>query len=161
MTDSEVGGPGSVGLSAPVDHPSSPDAAPPVGRGRNRTARFAWGAVAVILVAVIALVTYALTDPTPRQQAVQRAATAPAVVAQLANVPMSVFDAVGTTELRLHVEPMSLYYHVADKDEILDGMVDLVFGEVGLPLADAEWKTAMRDRAASARDALRRRGFSA
>ena len=36
--------------------------APP---GRNRTARFAWGAVAVILVAVIALVTYALTDPTP------------------------------------------------------------------------------------------------
>ncbi len=57
---------------------------------------------------------------------------------------------------RLHVEPMSLYYHVADKDEILDGMVDLVFGEVELPLADAEWKTAMRDRASSARDALRR-----
>ena len=57
---------------------------------------------------------------------------------------------------RLHVEPMSLYYHVAGKDEILDGMVDLVFGEVELPLADAEWKTAMRDRAASARDALRR-----
>ena len=57
---------------------------------------------------------------------------------------------------RLHVEPMSLYYHVAGKDEILDGMVDLVFGEVELPLAGAEWKTAMRDRAASARDALRR-----
>src|ERR1035438_3974679 len=54
------------------------------------------------------------------------------------------------------VGPMSLYYHVAGKDEILDGMVDLVFGEVELPLADAEWKTAMRDRAASARDALRR-----
>ena len=34
---------------------------------------------------------------------------------------------------RLHVEPMSLYYHVAGKDEILDGMVDLVFGEVGSP----------------------------
>ena len=57
---------------------------------------------------------------------------------------------------RLHVEPMSLYYHVAGKDEILDGMVDLVFAEVELPLADAEWKTAMRDWAASARDALRR-----
>jgi AcrR family transcriptional regulator len=57
---------------------------------------------------------------------------------------------------RLHVEPMSLYYHVAGKDEILDGMVDLVFGEVELPLAEGEWKTAMRDRAASARDALRR-----
>ena len=57
---------------------------------------------------------------------------------------------------RLHVEPMSLYYHVAGKDEIFDGMVDLVFAEVELPPAGAEWKTAMRDRAASARAALRR-----
>jgi AcrR family transcriptional regulator len=57
---------------------------------------------------------------------------------------------------RLHVEPMSLYYHVANKDEILDGMVDAVFGEIELPSAHAEWKTAMRDRAGSARDALRR-----
>ena len=48
---------------------------------------------------------------------------------------------------RLHVEPMSLYYHVANKDEILDGMVDAVFGEIELPSAHAEWKTAMRDRA--------------
>ena len=31
---------------------------------------------------------------------------------------------------RLHVEPMSLYYQVANKDEILDGMVDIVFGEI-------------------------------
>jgi AcrR family transcriptional regulator len=57
---------------------------------------------------------------------------------------------------RLHVEPMSLYYHVASKDEILDGMVDIVFREIELPSPDAGWKTAMRDRAASARDALRR-----
>ena len=57
---------------------------------------------------------------------------------------------------RLHVEPMSLYYHVANKDEILDGMVDAVFGEIELPSMHDEWKTAMRDRAASARDALRR-----
>ncbi len=57
---------------------------------------------------------------------------------------------------RLHVEPMSLYYHVAGKDEIFDGMVDLVFAEVELPPAAAGWKTAMRDRAASARAALRR-----
>ena len=57
---------------------------------------------------------------------------------------------------RLHVEPMSLYYHVANKDEILDGMVDAVFGEIKLPSANAEWKTAMRDRAGSARDVLRR-----
>jgi AcrR family transcriptional regulator len=57
---------------------------------------------------------------------------------------------------RLHVEPMSLYYHVANKDEILDGMVDAVFGEIELPSMHADWKTAMRDRAASARDVLRR-----
>jgi AcrR family transcriptional regulator len=57
---------------------------------------------------------------------------------------------------RLHVEPMSLYHHVANKDEILDGMVDVVFRDVELPSTQAEWKTAMRDRAASARDALRR-----
>jgi AcrR family transcriptional regulator len=57
---------------------------------------------------------------------------------------------------RLHVEPMSLYYHVANKDEILDGMVDAVFGEIELPSMQANWKTAMRDRAASARDVLRR-----
>jgi hypothetical protein len=41
-------------------------------------------------------------------------------------------------------------------DEILDGMVDVVFGEIELPSTDADWKTALRGRAASARDALRR-----
>jgi AcrR family transcriptional regulator len=57
---------------------------------------------------------------------------------------------------QLGVEAMSLYNHVANKDEILDGMVDLVFGEVELPSTSDDWKAAMRDRAASARDALRR-----
>ena len=57
---------------------------------------------------------------------------------------------------RLQVEPMSLYHHVANKDEILDGMVDIVFREIELPREGADWKTAMRDRASSARDALRR-----
>jgi AcrR family transcriptional regulator len=56
----------------------------------------------------------------------------------------------------LGVEAMSLYYYVADKDEILDGMVDLVFGEIDLPLREADWKAAMRQRAISARDALTR-----
>lgn len=57
---------------------------------------------------------------------------------------------------RLHVEPMSLYHHVANKDEILDGMVDVVFREIELPATHVDWKTAMRARAASAREALRR-----
>jgi AcrR family transcriptional regulator len=56
----------------------------------------------------------------------------------------------------LGVEAMSLYNHVASKDELLDGMVDLVFGEIDLPAAGAPWKAAMRQRAASARQALAR-----
>src|SRR4029453_9229018 len=55
----------------------------------------------------------------------------------------------------LGVEAMSLYHHVANKDEILDGLVDIVFGEIALPPAPA-WGPAMRQRAASAREALRR-----
>jgi len=56
----------------------------------------------------------------------------------------------------LGVEAMSLYNHVANKDDLLDGMVDLVFGEIGLPSGAADWKAAMRDRALSARKVLSR-----
>ena len=56
----------------------------------------------------------------------------------------------------LGVEAMSLYNHVANKDELLDGMVDLVFSEIDLPSDAADWKTAMRERALSARQALAR-----
>jgi AcrR family transcriptional regulator len=56
----------------------------------------------------------------------------------------------------LQVEAMSLYNHVADKDAILDGIVDLVFSEIEVPSGRADWKTAMRERAISARDALLR-----
>ena len=55
----------------------------------------------------------------------------------------------------LGVEAMSLYNHVANKDELLDGMVDLVFAEIDLP-PDAGWKAAMRQRAVSARHTLAR-----
>ena len=51
---------------------------------------------------------------------------------------------------------MSLYNHVANKDDLLDGMVDLVFGEIGLPEPEEDWKTAMRQRAISAREVLAR-----
>jgi AcrR family transcriptional regulator len=55
----------------------------------------------------------------------------------------------------LGVEAMSLYNHVANKDALLDGMVDLVFSEIDLP-AGADWKAAMRQRAVSARKVLSR-----
>lgn len=56
----------------------------------------------------------------------------------------------------LGVEAMSLYHHVANKDDILDGMVDIVFSEIDLPATNSNWKTAMRRRALSARTALSR-----
>jgi AcrR family transcriptional regulator len=56
----------------------------------------------------------------------------------------------------LGVKPMSVYYHVANKDEILDGIVDLVFSEIELPSADGDWRSEMRRRAISARRVLRR-----
>lgn len=56
----------------------------------------------------------------------------------------------------LGVEAMSLYHHVANKDDILDGMVDLVFGEIELPGADDDWAPDMLARARSMRAALTR-----
>jgi AcrR family transcriptional regulator len=56
----------------------------------------------------------------------------------------------------LGVEAMSLYHHVANKDAILDGIVDVVFSEIDLPSGEADWKAAMRQRAISAREALLR-----
>src|SRR5438034_8023870 len=54
----------------------------------------------------------------------------------------------------LGVVPMALYKHVANKDEMLDGMVDVVVGEIDPPLEGADWKTAIRERVLSARRAL-------
>ena len=56
----------------------------------------------------------------------------------------------------LGVEAMSLYNHVTDKEDILDGIVDLVFSEIELPAERGGWKTAARRGAISAREALRR-----
>jgi len=50
----------------------------------------------------------------------------------------------------LGVEAMSLYNHVANKDDILDGIVDLVVSDIDVPPTGTDWKTAMRQRAISA-----------
>jgi len=60
----------------------------------------------------------------------------------------------------LGVEAMSLYNHIANKSELLNGMVDLVFSEIGLPSAEVGWKTAMRHRAIAARQVLSRRRWA-
>ena len=51
---------------------------------------------------------------------------------------------------------MSLYHYVPNKEQLLDGMVDIVFSEIDPPSTDVDWKTAMRSRALSTRNALRR-----
>jgi AcrR family transcriptional regulator len=57
---------------------------------------------------------------------------------------------------QLGVVPMALYKHVANKEEMLDGMVDIVVGEIDPPAEGTDWKTAVRQRILSARQALLR-----
>ena len=76
---------------------------------------------------------------------------------------MALADADGLTGLtmrklaqRLGVEAMSLYYHLPNKDALLDGMVDRVYTEVSLPESHEPWQPAMKRRAESLRAALLR-----
>jgi AcrR family transcriptional regulator len=75
---------------------------------------------------------------------------------------MAVADAGGIGSLtirslaaQLGVKPMSVYHHVANKEEIIDGIVDLVFSEIELPSPDGDWRSELRRRAISARAVLR------
>ena len=70
-------------------------------------------------------------------------------------------DGLGALTIRslateLGVKPMSVYYHVASKDEILAALVDVVFGEIELPVPGRDWRSEMERRAHSARDVLAR-----
>ena len=56
----------------------------------------------------------------------------------------------------LGVEAMSLYNHVASKDDLLDGLADIIVGEIEVTSAGGDWKAAMRKRAISAREVLGR-----
>lgn len=56
----------------------------------------------------------------------------------------------------LGVEAMSLYNHVKNKDDLLDGLIDLVFAEVPLPSVGAGWKEGMRLRGIALREVLGR-----
>ena len=61
---------------------------------------------------------------------------------------------------RVGAKPMSLYHYVANKDEILDGLVDLVFAEIELPEPNGDWRAEMTRRARSARQVLGRHPWS-
>jgi AcrR family transcriptional regulator len=82
---------------------------------------------------------------------------------RLLEAAIAVADAGGITALtirsvaaELGVKPMSLYHHVAGKEAIIDGVIDVVFAEIALPPEDAGWREALHIRAHSARAVLRR-----
>ena len=56
----------------------------------------------------------------------------------------------------LGVVPMALYKHVANKEQLLDGMVDVIVGEIQPPVSGSDWKSDVRRRILSARQALLR-----
>ncbi len=60
----------------------------------------------------------------------------------------------------LGVVPMALYKHVANKEQLLDGMVDTVFSEIEIPSENLDWRSAMRRRAISTREALKRHSWA-
>ena len=98
----------------------------------------------------------AQTDPSVKRRA-------PLTRERVLRAAIALADAGGIDSLsmrklgdELGVEAMSLYNHVANKDDVLDGIVDLVFSEIDLPSERADWKSAMRRRALSAHEALLR-----
>lgn len=56
----------------------------------------------------------------------------------------------------LGTSAMALYYHVPNKEDLVDAMIEVVFAEIEPPSTDVDWRTAMRRRADSTRAALRR-----
>jgi AcrR family transcriptional regulator len=96
------------------------------------------------------------TDLSPKPRAPlsrERVLRAALVLADMGGIESLTMRKLGQ---ELQVEAMSLYNHVAGKDDILDGIVDLVFSEIALPSDRADWKAAARQRAISAREALLR-----
>jgi AcrR family transcriptional regulator len=63
--------------------------------------------------------------------------------------------------LELGVVPMALYKHVANKDELLAGMIDVIVGEIDPLRPDADWKRMIRARILSAREVLARHPWAA
>ena len=101
-------------------------------------------------------------QPEPQRPA-HRGAREPLSRARVLEAAVAVADAGGLARLtirslaeELGVKPMSVYHYVANKDEILDGIVDTVFAEIELPAVGRDWRAEMLRRARSARGVLRR-----
>ena len=91
----------------------------------------------------------------PRAQALSRAVIVRAAL-DVADVDGLAALSMRTVAKRLDVEAMSLYNHVRNKDDMLDGLVDLVFAEFYSPTAGSDWGEEMRERSRSGRRAMSR-----
>jgi AcrR family transcriptional regulator len=97
-----------------------------------------------------------------------RAARAPLSRERVVRTAVAIADANGVDAVsmrrlahELGVDPMSLYNHVANKEDLLDGMADLVVAEIDLAPAGGEWKPALRARVVDAREMLSRHPWAA
>ncbi len=95
----------------------------------------------------------------PTRKPLSRARVVQAAVALADEAGLDSFSMRGLAQ-ELGVVPMALYRHVANKEELLDGMVDLVFSEIELPPEELDWSSAMRLRAISTREALKRHSWA-
>lgn len=93
------------------------------------------------------------TEPKPRRKSLsyERVITRAVGLADEIGVDAMTIRKLATA---LNVKPMTIYHHVANKEAIIDGMVDRVFSEIELPSFDIDWKSAIRQRSASARAVL-------
>jgi AcrR family transcriptional regulator len=101
-----------------------------------------------------------MTQPkaTPRKR-LSRARVLEAAVTLADEIGLEAFSMRGLAQ-ELGVVPMALYKHVGNKDELLDGMVDIVFGEMAFTAEGQDWGSALRHRAITAREALKRHGWA-
>jgi AcrR family transcriptional regulator len=97
-------------------------------------------------------------DPDPTTEPRMRLTRERILQAAIAHADAGGLEAVTMRTLaeRLGVAPMALYRHVANRNDLIDGMVDVVFGEIGVPAGGGDWKASMRKRARAVRDALTR-----
>jgi AcrR family transcriptional regulator len=98
------------------------------------------------------------TPAIPRAEPRRRLSRQRVLRAAIAHADAAGLEALTMRQLAemLKVAPMALYRHIANKDDLTDAMIDVVFSEIGLPSGGADWKTAMRERAISLHDVLAR-----
>lgn len=101
------------------------------------------------------------TEPEPAERRTPLSRTRILAVA----VELADTDGLGALTIRslataLGAKPMAIYHHVANKDQILDGITDLVFAEIEQPRKDAPWRAGLEARSHAVREVLGRHPWS-